>query len=276
MFGVPLGELAVLAAAIVGGGVITGLLAGLFGVGGGAVIVPVLYEIFRALGVAEEIRMQLCVGTSLAIIIPTSLRSFLAHRAKGNLPVEIIRRWAPSVVAGLVSGAVIAAFAPGWVFKLAFVVVTSLVAMRMLFGSDSWRLGDTLPGPGLMAVFGAIIGFYSAVMGVGGGSVSTLVLMLYGTPIHVAVGISAGLGVLISVLGTAGFMIAGWPQQALMPPLSIGFVSLIGFALMAPIAAYVAPLGAQFAHSMPKRRLEIAFGLFLIAVSVRFLASLLL
>jgi uncharacterized membrane protein YfcA len=276
MFGVPLGELAVLAAAIVFGGIITGLLAGLFGVGGGAVIVPVLYEIFRILGVAEEVRMQLCVGTSLAIIIPTSLRSFLAHRAKGSLPVDIIRRWAPSVVAGLVSGAVIAAFAPGWVFKLAFVVITSLVAMRMLFGSDTWRLGDALPGPGLMAVFGAIIGFYSAVMGVGGGSVSTLVLMLYGTPIHVAVGISAGLGVLISVLGTAGFMIAGWPQQALVPPLSIGFVSLIGFVLMAPIAAYVAPLGARLAHSMPKRRLEVAFGLFLIAVSVRFLASLLL
>ncbi len=125
--------------------------------------------------------MQLCVGTSLAIIVPTSLRSFLAHRAKGNLPVEIIRRWAPSVIAGIVAGGVIAAFAPSWVFKLAFVVVTSLIAMRMLFGNESWRLGDTLPGPALMAVYGFIIGFYSAVMGVGGGSVSTLVLMLYGT-----------------------------------------------------------------------------------------------
>ena len=123
------------------------MLAGLFGVGGGAVIVPVLYEIFRVLGVPDEVRMQLCVGTSLAIIVPTSLRSFLAHRAKGNLPVEIIRRWAPSVIVGLVVGGVIAAFAPSWVFKLAFVVVTSLIAMRMLFGNDNWRLGDTLPGP---------------------------------------------------------------------------------------------------------------------------------
>src|SRR6476469_5903193 len=104
MLGVPLGELAVLAAAIVIGGIVTGLLAGLFGVGGGAVIVPVLYEIFRALGVPEEVRMQLCVGTSLAIIVPTSLRSFLAHRAKGNLPVEIIWRWAPSVIVGLLAG----------------------------------------------------------------------------------------------------------------------------------------------------------------------------
>jgi uncharacterized membrane protein YfcA len=125
-----------------------------------------------------------------------------------------------------------------------------------------------------MSVYGFIIGFYSAVMGVGGGSVSTLVLMLYGTPIHAAVGISAGIGVLISVLGTVGFMIAGWPQQALMPPLSIGYVSLIGVVLMAPIAAWIAPLGARLAHALPKRRLEIAFGLFLLAVAVRFLISL--
>lgn len=274
MLDVPLGELAGLAAAIIVGGVVTGLLAGLFGVGGGAVIVPVLYEIFRVLDVPEEVRMQLCVGTSLAIIVPTALRSFLAHRAKGNLPVEIIRTWAPSVIVGILAGAVIAAFAPGWVFKLAFVTVTSLIAMRMLFGNDSWRLGDRLPGTGLMSVYGFIIGFYSAVMGVGGGSVSTLVMMLYGTPIHVAVGISAGIGVLISILGTIGFVIAGWPQQALMPPLSIGYVSLIGVALMAPIAAWVAPLGARLAHSLPKRKLEIAFGLFLLAVAVRFLVSL--
>jgi uncharacterized membrane protein YfcA len=275
MFGVPLGELAALAAAIVLGGVITGLLAGLFGVGGGAVIVPVLYEIFRVLGVPEEVRMQLCVGTSLAIIVPTSLRSFLAHRAKGNLPVEIIRRWAPSVIVGLVSGAVIAAFAPGWVFKLAFVIVASLIAMRMLIGNDKWRLGDALPGAPLMDLYGFVIGFYSAVMGVGGGSVSTLVLMLYGTSIHIAVGISAGIGVLISILGTAGFMIAGWRFQALMPPFSIGYVSLIGVVLMAPIAAYVAPFGARLAHRLPKRRLEIAFGLFLLAVAIRFIVSLL-
>jgi uncharacterized protein len=275
MFGVPLGEVAALAAAIVIGGVITGLLAGLFGVGGGAIIVPVLYEIFRALGLPEEVRMQLCVGTSLAIIVPTSLRSFMAHRARGNLPVEIIRRWAPSVIGGLLSGAVIAAFAPSWMFKLAFVVVTSLVAARMLFGNENWRLGDTLPGSALMAVYGFVIGFYSAVMGVGGGSVATLIMMLYGVPIHSAVGISAGLGVMISILGSIGFMIAGWPQQALMPALSIGFVSLIGVALMAPISAYIAPYGARLAHRMPKRRLEIGFGLFLLAVAIRFVISLL-
>ncbi len=275
MFGVPLGEVAALAAAIVAGGIVTGLLAGLFGVGGGAVIVPVLYEIFRALGVPEEVRIQLCVGTSLAIIVPTSLRSFLAHRARGNLPMEILRIWAPPVLVAIVAGSVIAAFAPSWVFKLAFVVVTSMVAARMLFGNENWRLGDRMPGLPLMWAYGLFIGLYSALMGVGGGSVATLVMLLYGTPIHAAVGVSAGLGVLISLAGTLGFMLAGLPQQALMPALSIGYVSLIGFVLMAPITTAVAPYGAMLAHRLPKRRLEIAFGIFLIAVAVRFTISLL-
>jgi uncharacterized membrane protein YfcA len=275
MFGVPLGELSALAAGIVAGGVVTGLLAGLFGVGGGAVIVPVLYEVFRALGVAEEVRMQLCVGTSLAIIVPTAIRSFLAHRAKGELPVEVLRIWALPVIAGIAGGAVTAAFAPAWVFKLAFVVVTSLIALRMFFGRADWRLADTIPGQPLMSAYGFVIGLHAGVMGVGGGSVSTLVLMLYGVPIHAAVGVSAGVGVIISVVGTIGYALAGLPQWALLPPLSLGYLSLIGFVLMAPISAATAPLGARLAHRLPKRRLEIAFGVFLLAVALRFVASLL-
>ncbi len=275
MFGVPLGELAVLAAAIVAGGIVTGMLAGIFGVGGGAVIVPVLYEIFRVLDVPEEVRMQLCVGTSLAIILPTGLRSFLIHRARGNLPLDILRVWAPPIALGILTGAAIAGFAPSWVFKVAFIVVTGLIALRMFFGSESWRLGDTLPGLPLMLFYGYIIGLYSAFMGVGGGAVSTLILMLYGVAIHAAVGISAGVGVIIAAAGTLGFIIAGWPQQALMPPLSLGFVSLIGFMLMAPITTTVAPYGARLAHRLPKRKLEILFGLFLTAVAIRFTASLL-
>ena len=275
MLGVPLVDIAVLAAAIVGGGVVTGVLSGLFGIGGGAIIVPVLYEIFRVLGVAEEVRMQLCVGTSLAIIVPTSIRSFLAHRAKGNLPVEVLRIWALPIVIAIVIGAALAAFVPSYVFKLVFVIFTALIALRMLFGSELWRLGDTLPGRPTMWLIGFITGFQSAIMGTGGGSISTLALMLYGVPIHTAVGVSAGVGVIISTVGTIGYVLAGLPQQALLPPLSLGFVSLIGFVLMAPISAWIAPLGARLAHSLPKRKLEVAFGIFLLAVAVRFLISLL-
>lgn len=275
MFGVPLNDIAILAAAILLGGVVTGLLAGLFGVGGGAVIVPVLYEIFRILGVADEVRMQLCVGTSLAIIIPTSIRSFLAHRAKGNLPEHVLRIWAPPIVIAIVLGAAIAAVVPSTVFKLVFVVFTALIALRMLFGSELWQLGDRLPGLPTMWAIGFITGLQSAIMGTGGGSISTLALMLYGTPIHVAVGVSAGVGVIISTVGTVGYVLAGLPKQALLPALSLGYVSLIGFLLMAPVSAWVAPLGARLAHSMPKRRLEIAFGFFLLAVAARFVVSLL-
>jgi uncharacterized membrane protein YfcA len=275
MFGVPLGELSALAAAIVVGGIVTGLLAGLFGIGGGAIIVPVLYEIFRAFGVPEDVRMQLCVGTSLAIIVPTSIRSFLAHRARGDLPMEALRLWALPLVAAIVVGAGLAALAPAWVFKLAFAIVTGLIAIRMFFGNDNWRLGDALPGRAAMTAYGFIIGLYAAVIGAGGGSVSTMVLMLYGTPIHTAVGISAGVGVIISVVGTIGYVFAGLPYHALLPAFSLGYVSLIGLALVAPISTAAAPLGARLAHRLPKRRLEIAFGVFLLAVALRFVVSLL-
>jgi uncharacterized protein len=275
VFAVPLSELLWLAAAIVVGGAVTGVLAGLFGIGGGAVIVPVLYEVFRILGVPDEVRMQLCVGTSLAIIVPTSIRSFMAHRAKGDLPVEVLRIWAPPIVIAIVIGAAIAAFMPSTVFKLAFVVFTALIALRMLLGNETWRLGDRLPGWPTMWAIGFVTGLQSAIMGTGGGSISTLALMLYGTPIHVAVGISAGVGVIISTVGTIGYALAGLPQRALLPPLSIGYVSLLGLVLMAPVSTLAAPYGARLAHRLAKRQLEIAFGVFLLAVAARFVISLL-
>ena len=274
MFGIPAGELLTLAAFIVLGGVVTGLLAGLFGVGGGGVIVPVLYEIFRVLDVPEAVRMQLCVGTSLAIIIPTSIRSFRAHRARGRLPTEILRIWALPVALGVAIGGVIAAFAPASVFKAAFVVIAIVIGAKFFFGKEHWRFGHELPGRSAMWGYGLIIGLYSALMGVGGGSVSSAILTMYGQPIHAAVGIAAGIGVLISVVGTVGFIIAGLAHQALLPPLSIGFVSLLGVVLMAPISALAAPYGARLAHALPKRRLEIAFGIFLWLIALRFIFSL--
>lgn len=274
MFGIAAGELALLAVAIVIGGVLTGLLAGLFGVGGGAIIVPVLYEIFRVMGVADEVRMQLCVGTSLAIIVPTSIRSFQAHRARGNLPVDILKRWVLPVALGVVIGGLLAAIAPAAVFKASFVFMAILVGAKFLFGADRWRLGDRLPGTLLMSAYGLFIGLYSALMGVGGGAVSTVVLTLYGQPIHAAVGLSAGIGVIVSLAGTIGFALAGLTFQALLPPLSIGFVSLIGLALMGPVSALVAPYGARIAHRLSRRKLEIGFGIFLWLVALRFIASL--
>ena len=271
---IPFRELAVLAAAIAGGGALTGVLAGLFGIGGGAIIVPVLYEVFRALGVPEEVRMQLCIGTSLAIIVPTTFRSYFAHRAEGIGLPEVVRAWAIPAIAGVASGAAIAAVAPAGVFKLAFAVIASVLAIKLLFGRDSWRIADDLPRGPWMLPFGYLVGLASSLMGISGGSVSNMIMTLYGKSIHAAVATSAGLGVPIAVAGTAGFILAGLPHQGEMPPLTIGYVSVLGFVVMAPISSYVAGFGAKLAHKTPARRLEIIFGLFLAAMAARFVLSL--
>ncbi|SRR5579871_1612728 len=270
MFGIPMSELAVLAAAVAGGGIITGVMAGLFGIGGGAVIVPVLYEVFGALGVADDIRMQLCIGTSLAIIVPTTFRSYFTHRSKNLALDDVVRKWTLPAVAGVATGAAIAAVAPAAVFKMAFAIIAGVIAVKLLFGRESWRIADDLPrGPALL-LFGYLVGLSSSLMGVSGGSVANMIMMLYGKPIHTAVATSAGLGVPIALVGTIGFMLAGLPHQSLMPPLSIGYVSLIGFIVMAPLSSYVAGFGATLAHKTPRRRLEVIFGLFLAAMAVRF------
>ena len=274
MFGVPPGEIALLVLGILASGVVTGLLAGLFGIGGGAVIVPVLYEVFRILGVPDEVRMQLCVGTSLAIIVPTNIRSYLAHRAKGAVDHEVVTTWVLPALLGVVIGSVVAAFAPSAVFRLAFVVMAAVIAFKLLFGRDSWRVADDFPRQPTMSAFGLLVGLSSSLMGVSGGSVSNMIQTLYGRSIHQAVATSAGLGVPLSIAGTLGYILAGLPHQAQLPPLSIGFVSLIGVVVMAPVSSLVAPYGARLAHALPRRQLEIGFAIFLLVVCVRFLWSL--
>lgn len=272
--GEPLGELVGLAASIVVAGVVTGVLAGLFGIGGGAVIVPVLFEVFRLLGVPEAVRMQLCIGTSLAIIVPTAVRSYRAHQARGFVLSAVVRAWAVPAMAGVAVGAALAALAPPDTFKLAFVLIACVIAAKLLFGGDGWVLGDELPGRGAMTGYGFAIGLGSSLMGIAGGSLVTMVLTLYKKPIHNAVATAAGLGVPITLAGTLGYVLAGLPHESLLPPLSLGFVSVIGVVLVAPLSSWVAPFGARLAHKMPKRRLEIAFGLFLLLVAARFVASL--
>jgi uncharacterized membrane protein YfcA len=274
IFGVPFGEIALLVAGILGGGVVTGLMAGLFGIGGGAVIVPVLYEVFRVLGVDDQVRMQLCVGTSLAIIVPTNIRSYLAHRAKGAVDERVVKLWVAPAIGGIVIGSVLAAFAPPAVFRLAFVVLAGVIAFKLLFGRDSWRIADDFPGQPAMSGFGLLVGLSSSLMGVSGGSVANMIQTLYGRSIHQAVGTSAALGVPISVAGTIGYALAGLPHQSLLPPLSIGFISLLGVIVMAPVSSLVAPYGARLAHALPRRRLEIGFAIFLLIVCARFVVSL--
>jgi len=190
-----LGEIALLAAWIAGAGILVGILAGLFGIGGGAIIVPVLYEVFRALGVPEDVRMQLCVGTSLAIIVPTTVRSYLGHKEKQSVIPQVVRLWALPALAGVAVGAVAASYAPAPVFKIAFVIFAGFIAARMLFGGDRWNVSDELPGRGPLLVYGFITGLVSALVGVSGGAIANSVLTLYGQPMQRAVGTAAGIGV---------------------------------------------------------------------------------
>ena len=274
LFGISVGELVFLLVAILLAGALSGLLSGLFGIGGSTVVIPVLYEFFRILAVPDGVRMQLCIGTAMAITIPTILRAYYAHRAQSAVLGDVLRIWAVPVVLGVLTGSGIAYVAPAVLFKIVFVLFALFMAVKLLFGRDTWRIADNLPGPPTMVAGGFAIGCLSTLVGIAGGSLSTLFLALYGRPFHAAVATSTGLGVLIGIPATLGYMIAGWPQQALMPPFSVGYVSFLGILLFAPASMLAAPYGARLAHRMSKRRLEVAFGIFLVLIAARFTVAL--
>src|SRR5215211_7108329 len=272
---VPIGpDLLALVVALSFAGAVVGLLAGLFGIGGGTLIVPVLYETFGCFGISEEVRMPLCVGTSLAIIVPTSISSFSAHRKQGSVDMTILRAWFWPVIAGVLIGSALARFAPDSVFKSAFVVISVITAARLLLKDKLPCLASELPSRGPMLGYGLTIGASSSLIGIGGGLIANMVMTLHGRAIHQSVATSAGIGVLVSLPGTLGYILAGW-DNALLPPLSLGFVSLIGLLLLMPTSLGSAKLGARLAHRTSKAHLELAFALYLLGVSARFSLSLL-
>jgi uncharacterized protein len=282
MIGLNLSELLELALLLVAVGALAGFLAGLFGIGGGAILVPVFYECFRIAGVPLEVRMPLCIGTSLAIIIPTSIRSWRAHHRRGAVDMEILKVWWLPVLAGVIAGSVTARYAPERLFKIVFVIVAWSAAARLLLARETWRLGDDLPRGPLMKAYGFLIGIFSTLMGVGGGLVSNLLMTFYGRTIHQAVATSSALAVLISIPSALGYVYAGWPAAARFPdvaalqlPFAIGYVSLIGAVLVMPTSLLTAPLGVRAAHAMSKRTLEMAFGAYLFIAGSRFVISLL-
>ena len=279
--GADLSELIELALLLIATGALSGFLAGLFGIGGGAVLVPVFYECFRLAGVPLEVRMPLCIGTSLAVIIPTSIRSFRAHYLRGAVDMDVLKVWWLPIIVGVGVGSAIARIAPEQLFKYVFVGVAFSATVRLWFGRESWKLGDGMPKGPLMRIYGFCIGILATLMGVGGGLFSNLLMTFYGRPIHRAVATSSALAVLISIPGALGYVYAGWPVAARFPavsalqmPLAFGYVSLIGALLVMPMSLWTAPLGVRAAHALSKRMLEIAFGLYLFIVGGRFVISL--
>ena len=280
--GLSVTDLVELALMLVAVGALSGFFAGIFGIGGGAILVPVFYECFRLAGVPLEVRMPLCIGTSLAIIIPTSISSFRAHYARGAVDMNILKYWWLPVVIGVVAGSVTARYAPERLFKVVFVCVAWSAATRLLLARDNWKFGDDVPTGPLMRLYGFFIGLLSTLMGVGGGLFANLLMTFYGRPIHQAVATSSALAVLISIPGALGYVYAGWPAAARFPdvaalqlPFSLGYVSLIGALVVMPTTLLTAPLGVRAAHALSKRQLEIAFGCYLFIVGGRFVISLL-
>jgi uncharacterized membrane protein YfcA len=256
-------------------GVVAGFLAGLLGIGGGGVLVPVLYEVFRVLDVDPSIRMHLVLGTTLAIILPTSLKSFAGHRARGSVDMPLLRRAAPWVVGGVILGVLTAKVSSGDTLKWVWVIAATVIAIKMALGREDWRLGDHLPPFPWPELAASVIGFISTLMSIGGATFVVPLLTLYGKPILNAVATASGTGPLIALPGIIGFAWAGWGVEGL-PPLSVGFVNLLGLVIVAPLSVWAAPYGVRLAHRIPRRTLELCFAAFLASISIRFLIDLLL
>lgn len=250
-------------------GAISGFLAGLFGIGGGTVLVPAFFQVFAAVGVPDSARMHLAVGSSLAIVVVTSIRSYVAHKRHNAVDQDLLRGWLFAVPAGALLASAAAAYMSSGMLRGVFAVVCILIAIKLLVGRDDWRLGKDLPSNPLRALVGAAIGFLSTLMGIGGGILNNTFMTAYGRPIHQAVATSAGIGMLIAIPGFLGYIWAGWGQAGL-PPFSTGFVNWLAVGLLIPMSILVTPYGVRTAHAMPRRRLELLLGAYLVFVAARF------
>ena len=257
-------------ALVAASGALGGLLAGLLGVGGGIVIVPVLDAALEFAGVPPGAALHVAVATSMATIVPTSVSSSRSHAKRGCVDFELMRRWSVPIVLGALAGSLAAARLDARVLAAVFGCVALAAALKMLLPLDHVVLRRSVPGGAGGAAIPAIIGAVSAMMGIGGGTLSVPTMTLCGEPVHKAVGTAALTGLWISVPATAGFLLAPAPDAAGMP-LTFGYVSLLGFAIIAPVSWAVAPLGVRLAHSLDRRRLSVSFGVFLTLVAARML-----
>ncbi len=268
-FGVSTQTLVMLGLALLVAGFVMGFLSGLFGIGGGAILVPALYEAFAAIEVEPTILMHMCLGTSLAVMVPTTLSSFRAHCATGLVDLALLRRVAPWIVVGVGVGAWIAGHVTGPVLMGIWAGIGAVLAIKTALGREHWRIADRLPASFVVEATAFAIGLISTLMSVGGAAFMITFLSLYGWRLLPSVATSSGLGPLIAIPGTIGFIWAGWGHEGL-PALSLGFVSLVGAAAVIPASVFAAPIGARLAHGLPKRWLELAFAAFLGLMSARF------
>ena len=256
--------------ALLAAGAGAGVLAGLLGIGGGIVLVPVLFELGRVYGVPAGINMHIAVASSLATIIPTSLASIRAHQRRGAVDWELFRSWGPAVAIGVMIGTLVASDLYSSTLAVIFGCVASFASLHLMFSSDHFRLADRLPASPLRELIGLVIGALSAMVGIGGGSLSVPTMAMCGIDIRKAVGTASAIGLVIAVVGTASFVLISYKHPQL-PPLSLGYVNLAAFGLIAPVTILTAPLGARLAHALPTTGLRKIFAIFLLGAAIRLL-----
>lgn len=251
-------------------GAVSGVMAGLLGIGGGIIMVPAMVLAYQLLGYNPDVLMHVAVGTSLAVIIPTGLRSARSHDRRGAVDRSIVKLWGPWIVAASLLGGLMAGLYSAAALKVIFGVMALFIAANMALPIQR-RLMESLAGiPMVNRVSAALIGYISALMGIGGGSLTVPTLAAFGTPIHTAVGTSAALGVILAIPAVIGFIVSGWSAVG-PPPLSVGFINIPSLVLIGGFAALTAPLGVALAHRLDGRLLKIVFAIFLVLVGGRML-----
>lgn len=265
-------DLLILVPVLLTSGVAAGVIAGLLGVGGGLVVVPILLQTYRLLGaelgIDPAVQVHTAIGTSLATIVPTAISSSRAHWRREAVDLAVLRAWGPWIVVGVVLGAIVGSRSAGWQLMIVFGVVAYAAAANLAFGRDGHALRDGLPRPPWRQGIPVAIGLVSTVMGIGGGTMAVPSLTLCGWPVRRAVGTASAVGLVIALPGAIGFAVAGWGLPG-RPPLAVGFVDLLAFALIIPMTMLMAPVGARIAHNIPGRWLRRAFAVFLVIVGTR-------
>ena len=254
-------------------GSFAGILAGLLGVGGGLVLVPMLVFAFNLQNVHPEIIMHLALGTSLATIIFTSISSFMAHHRRGAVQWQTVRRVTIGILTGTFIGSCFVSVLSTEILKGFFVVFLYFVAYQFLTNKKP-KASRELPGLFGMFISGNTIGFVSSMVGIGGGALSVPYLIWNNVVVHQAIGTSSAIGLPIAIAGTFGFIFNGW-DNTLTPAYSTGFIYLPALLCIATVSVFTAPIGAKLSHSLPVDKLKKIFALLLIAVGTRMLISIL-
>ncbi len=251
-------------------GAFAGVIAGLLGVGGGIILVPAFYFAFEGLGYASPQLMQICLATSLATIIVTSLRSVMGHHKKGAVDWDILKTWGPGIAIGAALGVVAASGLRSETLMGIFGVLGVVVGLYLAFGRAGWRLGDAMPAGAGRLVTSPVLGFLSVLMGIGGGSFGVPLMTLFNVPIHRAVATAAGFGVVIAVPSVAGFLLVGG-DGVNRPPFTIGQVNLVAFVLVVAMTMITTPWGVKLAHAMDPKPLKRFFAFFIMLMALNML-----